>query len=88
MFLDAASHFLFCVTYGYCLCLFFSFRSKRVVLACESLEVYVDSIALLGKDLLPLKTFNFLQFLARIVTHGIYLILCCFNKCFKTIGFF
>ena len=29
-----------------------------------------------------------LQFLARIVTHGIYLILCGFNECFKSIGFF
>ena len=35
-----------------------------------------------------LKSFNFLQVLARIVTHGIYLILCGFNECFKTIGFF
>jgi hypothetical protein len=42
----------------------------------------------MGNDPLPLKTSNFLQFLARIVTHGIYLILCGFNECFKTIGFF
>ena len=41
-----------------------------------------------GKDPLLLKTSNFLQFLTRIVTHGIYLVLCCFNECFKTIGFF
>jgi hypothetical protein len=41
-----------------------------------------------GKDPLPLKTSNFLYVLVRIVTHGIYLILCGFNECFKTIGFF
>ncbi len=41
-----------------------------------------------GKDPLQLKTSNFLQFLTRIVTHDIYLILCGFNECFKTNGFF
>ena len=41
-----------------------------------------------GKDPLPLKTSNFLQCLARIVTNGIYLILCGFNECCKTIRFF
>ena len=45
-------------------------------------------VIVMGKDILSLKTFNFLQFLVRIVTHDIYLILCGFNECFKTIGFF
>ena len=41
-----------------------------------------------GNDLFPLKTSNFFQFLVRIVTRYIYLFLCGFNECFKTIGFF
>ena len=40
------------------------------------------------KDPLLLKILNFFQFLIRIVTHDIYLILCGFNECFKTIRFF
>ena len=51
---------------------------------------YKDQVrpSLTGMDPLPLKTSNFLQFLSRIVIHGIYLILCGFSECFKTIGFF
>ena len=45
-------------------------------------------VIVMGKDILSLKTFNFLQFLVRIVTHDIYLILCGFNKYFKTIWIF
>ena len=41
-----------------------------------------------GNDPLSLKTSNFLKFLVRIVTYDIYLILCCFNECLKTIRFF
>ncbi len=36
-----------------------------------------------GKGYSLIETFNFLQFLARIVTHDIYLILYGFNECFK-----
>ena len=40
---------------------------------------------LVGKGSHPIEN---LQFLARIVTYCIYLILCDFNECFKIIGFF
>ena len=61
---------------------------KRLIVENKRESYPLNIVWMWGKGSPPIASFNFLQFLARIITYSTYLILCGFHEYFKTVGFF